>query len=82
MTGKLLAVVKAQKSEKKHVRTHIGVRHLQAGSSQKIDMAALNKLLTFFIGDIWQESPIPYPRMFIFDILVMVLQGLSTALMC
>ena len=64
----------------KYVRTRIGVRHF-AGSSQKIDMAALNKLLTFFIGDIWQESPIPYPRMIIFGILVMVLQGLSTALM-
>ena len=64
----------------KHVRTHIGVRHF-AGSSQKIDMAALNKPLTLSIAELCQESPIPYPRMIIFGILVMVLQGLSTALM-
>ena len=36
-----------------------------------------NKLLTCLIGDIWQESPLPYPRMIIFGILAMVLQGLS-----
>ena len=36
-------------------------RHF-AGSSQKIDGVALNKLLTFWIGGIWRESPLPYPR--------------------
>ena len=53
----------------KHVRTHSRVDMNFAGSSQKLNEAVLNKLLTFWIGDIWQESPLPYPRMIIFDIL-------------
>ena len=63
----------------KHVRTHSRVDTLQdlikriAGAAP----AALNKRLTFFIGDIWRESPLPYPRMIVFGILAMVLQGLS-----
>ena len=46
-----------------------------------MDGAALNKLLPFLIGGTRRESPLPYPRMIIFGILAMVLQGLSTALM-
>ena len=53
----------------KHVGSHSRVDMNFAGSSQKLNEAVLNKLLTFWIGDIWQESPLPYPRMIIFDIL-------------
>ena len=28
-----------------------------------------HNLLTFFIGNIWRESPLPYPRMIMFGIL-------------
>ena len=53
----------------KHVGSHSRVDMNFAGSSQKLDEVVLNKLLTFWIGDIWQESPLPYPRMIIFGIL-------------
>ena len=83
MSGKLLAASCSEGSPSaKHVRTHSRVDTF-AGSSQQIDGAALNKLLTFLIADIWRESPLPYPKMIIIivGILAMVLQGLSTALM-
>ena len=65
----------------KHVRTHIRVDTLQDLLKKLMGLRSLNKLLTFLIGDIWRESPLPCPRMIIFGILAMVLQGLSTALM-
>ena len=44
----------------KHVRTHSRVDTKCRIFFKKKDMAALNKLLAFFIVDIWRESPLPY----------------------
>ena len=43
-------------------RTHRRVDTLQ-DLLKKLMGLSFNKLLRFLIGDIWQESPLPFPRM-------------------